>query len=239
MLVVAVAVAAVVELSATLHSAPSINTSCMGLYPLEPLDRTRTSCPSAEIRADSGVLYKNGDFSTPDMNLASARAPPLCRTICATEIPADAEAATSPYISAAQTVIPPWSVLQTAATIIPKLPFDDVTRWPTRTCIASKLGCIQLLSEATSKYTPTRSTSTAPFPLVNMLARRCVVHPWCLATTCSTRTKIPKLTLLRKLASLPDTSVLWSASSAFWLCVDPAKIARTVGPSPPAKLIPR
>ena len=58
-------------------------------------------------------------------------------------------------------------------------------------------------------------------------------------TTSSTNTKIPKFTLFKKLASLPDTSVLWSASSAARLWADPARINRTVGPSRPAKLMPR
>lgn len=66
-----------------------------------------------------------------------------------------------------------------------------------------------------------------------------VLQPATVTTIFSTNTKIPRLTLFRKLASLPAIPPLWSASSEARLCSELATIASTVGPSRPPKLIPR
>ena len=217
---------------------PSTETATIGLYPSGPLEPSDTLAPKLLTWACSVERYRNGDFSSPAMNLDSTP-PPLWVTIWATDTPTDAEPPSWPSNRTLHTVAPPTPWVQSASTSRPKLPFVCSTPPPISTSMPWSPSCTQPFSAARSKYKATRAESTGPLPFVCRLARRLVLHPTLVAATSSTNTKMPRLTLLRKLASLPDTSVLWSASSAFWLCFEDARIAFTCGPSPPAKLIPR
>ena len=94
-------------------------------------------------------------------------------------------------------------------------------------------------SIATRKYRLVRAMSTGPLPFVYTLARTCMSQAWPVTWTSSTKTKIPRFTLFKKLASLPDTSELWSASSAATPWLGRFSIECMTVPSLPAKLIPR
>ena len=237
-LVVVVTLVVVVVVSVVVHCVLSTWAVRIGLYPLEPLERSTALSPNTSTAVDSGTLYRKGAFSSPDMNFASTP-PALCTTTCATEMPTDTGESSLPSSRAVQTVMPSAPAWHAARTSTPKLPLADVVRCPTATRVPSSACCIQLFSDATSKYSARRDGSTGPFPFEYTFALMFVAQPLLSASSCSTRTKMPRLTLLRKLASFPDTSVLWSASSADRLCSEPARMLCTVGPSPPAKFIPR
>ena len=180
--VVVVSVMVVREAVVVVHSDPSTKTATIGLYPSGPLEPSGTLLPKLLTWARSAERYKNGDFSSPAMNLDSTP-PPLWVTIWATNTPTDAEPPSWPSNRALHTVAPPTPWVQTASTSRPKLPFVCSTSPPTTTSIPWRPSCTQPFSVATSKYRATRAESTGPLPLVCRLARRLfrMFLSWCRA----------------------------------------------------------